>query len=310
MTTIAYLPGDGIGPEVLAAARQAIEEDGFQAEFIEARVGWNEWIQSGDPLPAETLRICQEADAILFGAITSKPATDAEQELRPELQGQGLHYRSPILRLRQELDLFANIRPVLGNGLDLVIFRENTEGLYAGIGGDADEHWGFQEGTQYDARIITPQGAERIVRAAFEYAVAEGRTRVTLLEKANVLRASGGLMLETFRRAASEYTLDTEVLHIDAACAIVVTDPQRFDVVVASNLFGDIFSDLTAALAGGLPQAASASLGGRYALFEPVHGSAPDIAGQGIADPSGAIAAARWMVRWLSQQQAVAASAS
>lgn len=304
--TIAYLPGDGIGPEVLSVARRALETAGFDGEFMECAVGWSEWRRHGDALPPATLETCRSADAVLFGAITSKSATEAEPELAPHLQGTGLQYRSPILRLRQELDLYANIRPILGGPYDLTIVRENTEGLYCGIGspaaGERFAPLGVPSDAAVDLRVVTPRGTERIIRHAFQLAEQEGRRTVTLVEKANVLRNTGGLVLDTFRRIASDFPdLATEVLHVDAACAHLVRDPERFDVVVATNLFGDILSDLAAELAGGLPGAASANIGDRHALFEPVHGSAPDIAGQGIADPTGALHAAAWMADHLGQ---------
>jgi isocitrate/isopropylmalate dehydrogenase len=304
---VAVLPGDGIGPEVMAVAVRVLRAAGFQGTFQEHPVGWSEWCARGDPLPAATLLACREADAILFGAITSKPEDEAQAELAPHLRG-NVRYRSPILRLRKELDLFANIRPCQGNGMDLVLFRENTEGLYAGFETATvtpslrAAFPGLPEDAAVSLRVVTPQGARRICEAAFAYAQQHGRKRVTLLEKANVLRETGGLMRREFRAVAARYPgIAADELHIDAACARVVSRPGDFDVVVATNLFGDIFSDVAAEVSGGLPLAASASVGTRHLLFEPVHGSAPDIAGRGISNPLGAVKAAAMMAVRLGQ---------
>lgn len=304
---IAVLPGDGIGPEVTAVAVRVLQAAGFQGTFATHPVGWKEWCTRGDALPAATLQACRDADAVLFGAITSKPDDQAQAEVAAHLRGT-VRYRSPIIRLRQELDLYANIRPCQANGMDLVLFRENTEGLYAGFerATAGPDLAGLFPGLPADAavslRVITPQGARRICAAAFAYAQAHGRHRVTLLEKANVLRETGGLVRRAFQEAARAYpAIKADELHIDAACARVVSRPDDFDVVVATNLFGDIFSDVAAEVSGGLPLAASESSGARHFLFEPVHGSAPDIAGQGVANPLGAVKAAAMLARRLGQ---------
>ena len=309
---IAVLPGDGIGPEVTAVAVKVLQAAGLQASFSIHPVGWRQWQEHGEPLPDATLEACRSSDAILFGAITSKPEDEAQADLAPHLRGT-VRYRSPILRLRQELDLFANIRPCRGNGMDLVLFRENTEGLYAGFETPSvtpDLRAAFP-GLPGDAavslRVITPTGARRICEAAFAFAQEHGRRRVTLVEKANVLRETGGLMRREFRAVAARYpAIKTDELHIDAACARLVSHPGDFDVVVATNLFGDIFSDVAAEVSGGLPLAASASVGERHLLFEPVHGSAPDIAGLGIANPLGAVAAAAMLARRVGQPEVAA----
>lgn len=304
---IAVLPGDGIGPEVTAVGVRVLQAAGFQGTFTTHPVGWSEWCARGEALPAATLQACRDADAIVFGAITSKPEDQAQAEVAPHLRGK-VRYRSPILRLRQELDLYANVRPCHGNGMDLVLFRENTEGLYAGheraqAGPDlANLFPGLPTDAAVSLRVITPKGAQRICDAAFAYASANGRKRVTLLEKANVLRETGGLVRRAFQTAAKRHpTIVADELHIDAACARVVSRPDEFDVVVATNLFGDIFSDVAAEVSGGLPLAASQSSGDRHVLFEPVHGSAPDIAGKGIANPLGAVKAAAMMAAHLGQ---------
>jgi isocitrate/isopropylmalate dehydrogenase len=306
---VAVLPGDGIGPEVTGVAIKVLQAAGLDAAFSFHPVGWRQWCETGEPLPAATLAACKSADAVLFGAITSKPETEAQAEVAPHLRG-NVRYRSPILRLRKELDLYANVRPCQGNGMDLVLFRENTEGLYAGLETATvspslrTAFPGLPDDAAVSLRVITPQGARRISEAAFAYAEANGRKRVTLLEKANVLRETGGLMRREFWAVAARYPhIIADELHIDAACARVVSHPDDFDVVVATNLFGDIFSDVAAAVSGGLPLAASASLGSRHLLFEPVHGSAPDIAGRGIANPLGAVKAAAMLAGRLGQPE-------
>jgi 3-isopropylmalate dehydrogenase len=325
---IAYLPGDGIGPEVLAVARRVLEAAGFRATWVDCAVGWSEWQRHGEALPAATLAACKESDAIFFGAITSKPADVAEQELAPGLRGRGLQYRSPVLRLRQELELFANIRPIqsyagnprnLREDVDLVIFRENTEDLYAGVEArpfpaSLRAAWAATNpganlpsagpDTAVSLRVITRAATERLVRAAFEHARTHRRTRVTLVEKPNVMRATGGLVREVFFAVAKEFPgLHAHEENVDAACAHLARSPQDYQVIVATNLFGDILSDLAAEVAGGLPLAASANIGARHALFEPVHGSAPDIAGRGVANPLGAVLAGAMMASHVGQPE-------
>lgn len=293
---VACLPGDGIGPEVVTVARRVLEAAGLEATWSEHPVGWSCWTADGDPLPPETLAACREADAVLFGAITSQPEAEAQAAL-PEHLRDGRRYRSPILRLRRELGLWANVRPARGPRIDLVLWRENTEGLYAGVERRPDPDTAVTE------RVITRAATTRICEAAFDHAERHGRGRVTLVEKANVLRATGGLVREVFWAVARRHTgVEADELHVDAACALLVRDPGRFDVVVATNLFGDIFSDVAAEVAGGIGTAASANLGETHALFEPVHGSAPDIAGRGVADPRGAVAAGAMMARHLGQE--------
>lgn len=332
---IAVLAGDGIGAEVMASAQRVLRGVGFEGEFVEGDVGWRFWCEEGDALPARTIGLLERCDACLFGAITSKPAAEAEAELRPGLRGKGLRYTSPIVRLRQHFDLFAAVRPCrafAGNPLnirddaDIVVFRENTEGLYGGIEWSplppalgaqmADPETGHPgrmrrwleidpSDVALSTRLMSRVGCERIARAAFEFAQANGRRRVTLLEKPNVLRETGGLMTRAFRSVAVGFpSIEACEANIDAACMQMVTDPTRFDVVVAENMFGDIVSDLAAGLVGGLGFAPSANLGESLAVFEPTHGSAPDIAGRGIANPTAMILSAAMMLDWLGQRGA------
>ncbi|MBY0114189.1 MAG: isocitrate/isopropylmalate dehydrogenase family protein [Phycisphaerales bacterium] len=339
MTTrrIALLPGDGIGAEVISAAIRVLDAAGFEAEYLRGDVGWHYWCTEGDALPARTVELLRRCDAALFGAITSKPGDEAAAELAPALRSRGLKYSSPIVRLRQLFDLHTALRPCraypgnprnIRDDIDIVVFRENTEGLYGGIEWHpmpesvaramADETHGhpakmrrwFDAGLDNVAlstRFISRAGCERIVRAAFQYAVKNDRRRVTLLEKPNVLRETGGLFTRVFRQIAAEFpTIEAREANVDSACMQMVTDPVRFHVVVAENMFGDIVSDLAAGLVGGLGFAPSANIGDRFAVFEPTHGSAPDIAGRGIANPIAAILAARMMLEWLGEHEIAA----
>ncbi|MEM0457157.1 MAG: isocitrate/isopropylmalate dehydrogenase family protein [Nitrososphaerota archaeon] len=324
---IAVLPGDGIGVEVIKAALMVLEAANFDAEYIHGDIGWEFWCKEGNPLPDRTLKIIKETDCALFGAITSKPKEDAEKELAPELRGKGFTYYSPIVRLRQELDLYACVRPCKafsGNplnyrdGIDIVIFRENTEGLYAGVEFyplsrkvfDAlcenvrmkeFEKFGL-ENVAVSLRVMTKQACERIVRAAFEYARKHKRRSVTVVDKPNVLRETGGLMLSVARKIAAEYPdIEYREANVDAMCMWMLKNPLEHDIIVAENMFGDILSDLAAQLVGGLGFAYSGNIGDNYAIFEPVHGSAPKHAGKNKANPIAAIMAGKMMVEWLGE---------
>ncbi len=328
MYRIAWMPGDGIGKEVMDATRLALDALKLDAEYIPADIGWEFWRKEGDPLPARTIEILKTSDCALFGAGTSKPKEETEAELAPSLRDKHLVYRSPIVRLRQMFDLYTNLRPCKaypGNPLnhrddiDLIVFRENTEGMYSGVEVhplpesvrqaliDASPAMlAFKNAPSEDialsARIITRRGAERIVRRAFEYAHRHRRRRVTLVEKPNILRETSGLMTSVAREIASEFPqIEFDEKIVDAMVANLVKEPHKYDVLVTSNLFGDILSDLTAALVGGLGFAPSGNLGDTFAIFEPTHGSAPDIAGKGIANPSAMLLAAKMMLDWLGE---------
>lgn len=328
---IVLLPGDGIGPEVTRAAHRVLVEAGLHATFDAHPIGWTEWCERGEPLPRATLDAARAADAILMGAVTSKPEAEAARELAPRLRDQGLRYRSPIVRLRKELDLYAGLRPARAwrgtpcahPDTNILTVRESTEGLYAGIEIDNVEpdhaaliHHGLATMREHargrlalSARVTTEHASRRIVRVALEEArrrsrLTGGAPRVTLLEKPNILRATGAVMLDAARALAADFpdvTLETE--NIDAACMHAVMDPTRYGVVVAENLFGDIFSDLAAGLTGGPGLAPSAAVGDRHALFEPVHGSAPDIAGGNIANPIAAILSGAMLARHVNQPE-------
>jgi len=297
------------------------------AEYIYGDIGWEFWRREGNALPDRTIDMLKATDACLFGAITSKPKEDAAAELEPALQGKGLSYFSPIVRLRQEFDLYTNMRPCKaypGNPLnyrdniDLVIFRENTEGLYAGV-----EFFPLPQSVKdallihpkmkafaatpleemaVSTRIMTKKGCERIVRGAFEYALIAGRRSVTVVEKPNVLRETGGLMLGVARKIAREYPqIPLKEANVDAMCMWLVKNPHDYDVLVAENLFGDIISDLSAQLVGGLGFASAGNISDTYAVFEPTHGSAPKYAGMYKVNPIATLLAAKMMLEWLGE---------
>jgi isocitrate/isopropylmalate dehydrogenase len=325
---IALLPGDGVGVDVMDAARIVLDKIGLNAEYVHAGIGWKYWCAEGEALPQRTIDILKSTTCALFGAITSKPKDEAERELASGLRGRGLSYRSPIVRLRQMFDLYCNLRPSRaypGNPLnfrddiDLVVFRENTEGLYAGVEfrplpgevraalvkhSRAMEPFKDVPGDDIavSARVITRRGASRIVRRAFEYARTHGHKFVTLVEKPNVLRETSGLMMEAARAIAGDYPgLELRETNIDTQVMDLIRDPKAYGVMVTSNLFGDILSDLCAQLVGGPGFAPSGNLGDGYAVFEPVHGSAPALAGQHKANPMAMLLAVKMMLDWLGE---------
>ncbi len=324
---IAWLPGDGIGNDVMEAARIVLDGLQLDAEYIHGDIGWEFWIREGDPLPQRTLKILSETDCALFGAITSKPKDEAAKELDPSLQGKGYEYFSPIVRLRQELNLHTNLRPCkayAGNplnyrdGIDLVIFRENSEGLYSGIEfhpvpdsiieafsiHPKMKRFTDTPGSEMaiSTRIMTRAACERIVRKAFEFAKKYNRRNVTIVDKPNVLRETGGLMIRTARKVAEEYpNIPMWETNIDAQCMWLVKNPADYDVLVAENMFGDIISDLAAQLVGGLGFAASGNIGDNYAVFEPTHGSAPKYAGMYKVNPMAMLLTTKMMLDWLGE---------
>jgi isocitrate/isopropylmalate dehydrogenase len=318
---IAWLPGDGIGPEVSAAARLVLDAAGLQAEYLHGDIGWEFWRRQGDALPQRTLDLLASTDCAFFGAITSKPPADAARELAPELRSRGLTYRSPIIRMRQLLDLYMCLRPChafFGNRLnyreniDLVIFRENTEGMYCGVEfPQVPERFRTEPGMQdvpadaaISIRTITRAASRRIADAAFRYAVNHGRRKVTAIHKANVLRATCGVFLESAREVAAHYPeIQFETANVDAMCMWLLKNPLDYDVLVTTNLFGDILSDLCAQLVGGMGFAYSANIGEKYAVFEPTHGSAPKYAGQNKVNPLASILAAGMMMEWLGETE-------
>lgn len=298
---IALLPGDGIGPEVIAAAvevLQAVEahSDDLVFEFATFSVGAGEFLRSGDPLPADTLREIRECDAILLGAMGL-----------PNVRWPNGTEMAPQIDLREELDLYQGIRPVRlyeeslsplkgqrAGSIDFVLFRENTEGLFWERKARHDPE---AEAVQ-NAMRVSRKGAERIARAAFEEA-RRRRRKLTLVDKANVLPAMA-FFRQVFDAVAEDYPeVETERVYVDAAALYLVRQPERFDVLVTENMFGDILSDLAAGIVGGMGMAPSADIGERYAVFQPAHGSAPDIAGQDAANPLATILSAAMMLDWL-----------
>jgi isocitrate/isopropylmalate dehydrogenase len=316
---IAWMPGDGVGNDVMEAAKIVLDRIALDAEYIPADVGWEFWRTEGDPLPQRTLDTLRATDCALFGAITSKAKDVADNELLPELQGKGYSYRSPIVRLRQTLDLYICLRPCKaypGNPLnykdeiDLVVFRENTEGMYIGVEyAQAPEAFYAVKGMEkiprdaaISMRAVTPGGSERIVRAAFEYARKHGRTRVTAVHKANVLRQTDGVFMEAARKVAAEYPeIAFDNANIDAMGMWLLKNPLDYQVIVTTNLFGDIISDLCAQMVGGLGFGCSGNIGSTYAVFEPTHGSAPKYAGQYKVNPIATILAVKMMLDWLGE---------
>ena len=325
---IAWLPGDGVGIEVMEATRICLDALKFDAAYTHGDIGWEFWCKEGEAFPQRTVDLLKDCHAAMFGAITSKPVKDAEKELVPELQGKGLVYRSPIVRMRQMFDLYTCLRPCKaypGNplnykeGIDLVIFRENTEGLYAGVEFSPvpDElkaaltrcskpfaHFADIPGDEYaiTCKINTRKGCERIIRAAFEYARTFGYPKVTVIHKANVVRATEGLFLETAKRIAKEFPgIQMDDANVDAICMWLLKNPKSYGVLVATNLFGDIISDLSAQMVGGLGFGCSGNIGEKLAVFEPSHGSAPKYAGLYKVNPIATILAAKMMLDWLGE---------
>ncbi len=281
--TVCLINGDGVGKEVIPAAARVLDALKLGITFTHAEAGWECFQQHGDALPEATKAAIQAADATMFGA-TSSPST--------KVPG----YASPVLSMRKLFDLYANLRPTVSlpgspEGIDLLIVRENTEGMYSGRE--------RREGDRAIAeRVISVGASERIARYAFEAARTRRRKHVTIVHKANVLKESDGLFRECCLRIAAQFPDVTyDELLIDACAMWLVKDPRRFDVIVTTNLFGDILSDEAAGLIGGLGVAPSANVGAtKVAYFEPVHGSAPDIAGKGIANPVGAILSAAMLL--------------
>lgn len=326
---IAWLPGDGVGNDVMEAAKIVLDTINLDAEYIPGDIGWEFWKSEGDPFPERTIDLLQEVDCGLFGAITSKPKAESQKELASNLRDKGFVYSSPIVRMRQTLNLHTNLRPCKafkGNPLnyrddiDIVVFRENTEGLYAGVEFNPVPEDVFKalsvhpkmkkfDGVPLDdlaisTRIFTRKACQNIIRRAFEYAKEHSRKSVTVVEKPNVIRETSGMMVSEARKIAEEYPgVELWETNVDAMCMWLVKNPQKYDVLVASNMFGDIISDLCAQLVGGLGFAASGNIGDKFAVFEPTHGSAPKYAGQYKVNPIAMLQSVRLMLDWLGEQE-------
>jgi 3-isopropylmalate dehydrogenase len=326
---IAWLPGDGVGNDVMEAAKIVLDKMHFDAEYIHGDIGWEFWSKEGNPLPDRTIELLRNTDCALFGAITSLPKEESEGALIPSLQGKNLVYASPIVRMRQEFNLRTNLRPCKGypgnplnykEGIDIVVFRENTEDLYVGIEffplpdevresikkhnkkmGRFDKTPGNE--IAVSLRVNTKTGCRNIIVDAFEFAKKERRPHVTIVEKPNVIRETSGLMVRTAREVAKQYPgIELKEANIDAMCMWLLKNPFDYSVIVTSNMFGDIISDLCAQLIGGLGFAASGNIGDKYAVFEPTHGSAPKYAGLHKVNPIATLLTVKLMFDWLGEK--------
>jgi 3-isopropylmalate dehydrogenase len=327
---IAWLPGDGVGIEVLEATKIVLDKLNIDAEYIHGDIGWEFWCREGDSFPQRTIDLLKNVDAAMFGAITSKPVKAAEAELAQGLKGKGLIYRSPIVRMRQMFDLYNCLRPIKaypGNplnfkeGIDIVVFRENTEDLYSGVEFNtvpeelrdlllkiSKPFNAFKNIPLSDyaisCKVNTRNGSERIIRAAFEFAKKYSRKKVTVVHKANVVRATDGLFLETAKEIAKEFpSIQMDDANIDAMTMWLLKNPFNYDVLVAPNLYGDIISDLCAQMVGGLGFGCSGNIGEKLAVFEPTHGSAPKYFGLYKVNPIATILAAKMMLDWLGEKE-------
>ncbi|MFM5817364.1 isocitrate dehydrogenase [Aeromonas sanarellii] len=289
---ITVIPGDGIGPSIIESAIQILTHAGCDFDYEYADAGLVALEKHGELLPQSTLDLIEKNKVTLKGPLTTPV---------------GGGFTSINVSLRKKFNLYANVRPVLSfkgtrsryDNIDIITVRENTEGMYSGAGQKRSDDNQSAEAMS----IITREGAERIVTFAFELARQEGRKKVTIIHKANILKSTSGLFLEVARQVAARYPdIQNEEMIVDAACMNLVMYPERFDVMVTTNLFGDILSDLCAGLVGGLGMAPGANIGEGAAIFEAVHGSAPDIAGKNIANPTSVILASIQMLEYLGMQ--------
>ncbi len=291
MKKICCIPGDGVGPELMREAMSMLECIG-RFDMFQIKAGYSNYAETGEGISAQSLEAARAADAILMSALSSPPFSIAE-------------YRSPVLTLRKELDLYANVRPCrsypntrsLRPDIDLTIVRENTEGMYAQI------EW-VENDTAYAKRVISRRGSERIIRYAFEHAKKQGKPKVTVVHKANVLRKTCGLFLAVAKEVAADYPdIAMEDVIIDAMAMRLIKHPQDFSVVVTTNLFGDILSDEAAQTVGGLGMAPSMNYGDNHAMFEPTHGSAPKHAGKSVVNPCAMLLSAAMMLDYLEDSK-------
>lgn len=282
--------GDGIGPDVTIESIRLLQATGISFNFVQAEIGFEAYNKYGTPLPQKTIEICKKSDAILFGAITTPP----------NIKG----YFSPIVHLRKNLDLYANVRPFKSlpipnqkPGIDFIIVRENTEDLYAG------QERLTKEGAIAE-RVITKKGCEKIIKFAFELAKKQNRKKVTVVHKANILRITDGLFLDIAKKISQRYPqIIMEEMLVDSCAMQLIKKTEAFDVIVTTNMFGDILSDEAAGLTGGLGVAASGNMGNNQGLFEPVHGSAPKYAGRNIANPMASFLSSAMMLEFLGEDK-------
>lgn len=287
---LAVIEGDGIGREVIPAAVEVLDAFGLEFEKVPLEIGYARWERTGTAMSEEDMEIIKSCNAVLFGAVTTVPDPG---------------YKSVLLTIRKELDLYANVRPVkplpgvVGvsgrSDFDFIIVRENTEGLYSGI-----EEIGHD--LSWTKRVITRKGSERIAEYACELAKKRSG-KLTIVHKSNVLK-SDKLFLDVCRETASSYGVEYGDMLVDSMAYSLIMHPEKYDVVVTTNLFGDILSDMCAALVGSLGLVPSANIGKKYAFFEPVHGSAPDIAGKGISNPLAAILCVKMLLEWMGKPEA------
>lgn len=294
MKKVVLIPGDGIGTEITNSVTTILEKAGAQIEWVEQMAGLSAYEKKGNPLPEETIAAIEEHRVALKGPLTTPVGTG---------------FRSVNVALRQKFNLFSNIRPArtLPNidsafkGVDMVIFRENTQGLYIGR-----EHWIDEDSKSHaeSIAVVTNEASKKIITAAFDYAVANDRKKVSLIHKANILKLTTGLFLEVGREVAKDFPdIEFEDLIVDNMAMQMVMRPGRFDVVVTTNLFGDILSDLASGLVGGLGVTGSANIGNDAAMFEAVHGSAPDIVGQNKANPMALLFSSLMMLEHIGQKR-------
>ncbi len=295
MRNVVLIPGDGIGVEITSSVKTILEKAGAQINWIEKSAGLVAYEASGNPLPEDTVAAIEEHRIALKGPLTTPV---------------GSGFRSVNVALRQKFNLYSNIRPARTlpsidspfRGVNMVIFRENTQGLYIG-----KEHWIEEEDGKRHAEsiaVVTEEASNKIIRAAFDYAVKTERKKVTLVHKANILKLTTGLFLEIGKKVAKEYPdIEFQDIIVDNMAMQMVLQPQKFDVVVTTNLFGDILSDLASGLVGGLGVTGSANIGDDAAMFEAVHGSAPDIVGENIANPMALLFSSLMMLEHIDQHQ-------
>jgi 3-isopropylmalate dehydrogenase len=304
---VGVISGDGIGPEVVAEALKVLDASGVKTDRTSFALGAERYLDSGEVLPDGTVEALRELDAVLLGAV-------GDPRVPPGVLERGL-----LLRLRFELDLYVNLRPVklypgvrsplagkTADDIDMIVVRENTEGLYSGAGGVHRRGTGYEVATQES--INTRAGVDRVLEYAYDRANARSRRKITMVHKTNVLTNAGDLWMRAFEEMGANYPeVERDYSHVDATCLYFVTQPERFDVVVTDNLFGDILTDLGAAIAGGMGLAASGNINPARtgaSIFEPVHGSAPDIAGKGWANPIACILSVALMLEHLGESEA------
>ncbi|MEO5930199.1 MAG: isocitrate/isopropylmalate family dehydrogenase [Candidatus Kapaibacterium sp.] len=293
MTSVVYIPGDGIGPSILDATMRIIEASGVTIDWIEADAGLGAFEKHGEPMPAATIEKIRGTKLALKGPLTTPVGTG---------------FRSVNVAMRREFDLYINLRPTKSfegvksrfRDIDIVLFRENTEGLYSGLERYVDEEKTIAE----SIAVVTRPHSERIVRAAYDYAVKHGRKKVTIVHKANILKYTSGMFLEVGREVARNYPqIESDDKIVDNMAMQMVIKPEQFDVIVTTNLFGDILSDLASGLVGGLGLAPGANIGEDVAVFEAVHGSAPDIAGKNLANPAALLLAGTMLLRHIGEME-------